>query len=296
VVLFVLHFDELGPATPRLPQRRFGALTQLAASAALHASLVVIAAVLTTAIGARSAAPRRPEAQDVSVQRLVFLAPEVPQIGRGGGGSGNREPGRIRAAQGVGPEAVTLRVRAPRSTAVPVTPPPLPPDEEVPSLPSVLLEAKPLASGILDTIGLPTAGTSSDTATGSGSGGGVGTGTGTGVGPGHGSGLGAGAGGGTGGGIYRPGGAVSAPRLIAQVRPHYTNDALRDKIQGTVVLEAVVRSDGSASHIRVVSSLDRGGLDEEAVAAVRQWRFEPGRLAGEPVDVLVTIMVDFWIR
>jgi TonB family protein len=137
---------------------------------------------------------------------------------------------------------------------------------------------------------------SSDTSTGPGSGGGVGSGIGTGTGSGRGSGLGPGAGGGTGGGVYRPGGAVSAPRLIEEVRPRYTSDALRTKIQGTVFLEAIVRSDGSPSHIRVVRSLDRGGLDEEAVAAVAKWRFEPGRLAGQPVDVLVTIMVDFWIR
>jgi protein TonB len=67
-------------------------------------------------------------------------------------------------------------------------------------------------------------------------------------------------------------------------------------IRGTVVLEVVVAADGCPSHIRVVKSLDRGGLDDEAVAAVAQWRFEPGRLAGAPVDVLVTIMVDFSIR
>jgi TonB family protein len=53
--------------------------------------------------------------------------------------------------------------------------------------------------------------------------------------------------------------------------------------------------DGCPSQIRVVKSLDRG-LDEEAMAAVAQWRFEPGRLAGAPVDVLVTIMLDFSIR
>jgi protein TonB len=89
---------------------------------------------------------------------------------------------------------------------------------------------------------------------------------------------------------------VSAPRLIEQVDPRYTSDALRNKIQGTVVLEAIIERDGRASNIRVLRSLDRGGLDEEAVAAVVKWRFEPGRLAGQPVDVLVTIMVDFWIR
>jgi protein TonB len=84
--------------------------------------------------------------------------------------------------------------------------------------------------------------------------------------------------------------------LIKEVKPTYTPQALLNRIQGTVVLEAVVTGDGCASQIRVVRSLDRGGLDEEAIAAVTQWRFEPGRLAGAPVDVIVTIMVDFLIR
>jgi protein TonB len=89
---------------------------------------------------------------------------------------------------------------------------------------------------------------------------------------------------------------VSAPHLVKEVKPKYTSEALRNNIQGTVVMEAVVTSDGRPSQIRVVRSLDRGGLDEEAVAAVAQWRFEPGRLAGAPVDVLVVIMLDFSIR
>jgi periplasmic protein TonB len=116
------------------------------------------------------------------------------------------------------------------------------------------------------------------------------------MGSGDGPGLGPGSGGSTGGGVYRPGGAVSTPRLIKEVRPKYTTEAFLKKIEGTVVLEAVVTGDGCASQIRVVKSLDRGGLDEEAVLAVAQWRFEPGRLDGAPVDVLVTILLDFWIR
>jgi protein TonB len=96
--------------------------------------------------------------------------------------------------------------------------------------------------------------------------------------------------------VYRPGGAVSAPRLIKEVKPKYTVEALRNRTQGTVWLEVIVTDDGCTSHIRVVKSLDRGGLDEEAVAAVAQWRFEPGRLAGAPVDVLVVVMLDFAIR
>ena len=84
--------------------------------------------------------------------------------------------------------------------------------------------------------------------------------------------------------------------MIKEVKPRYTTEALSHMMQGTVVLEVIVTADGCASQIRVVRSLDRGGLDEEAVSAVAQWRFDPGRLAGAPVDVLVTIMVDFAIR
>jgi protein TonB len=79
------------------------------------------------------------------------------------------------------------------------------------------------------------------------------------------------------------------------VKPAYTTEALSEKIHGTVVLEFVVQADGRPADIRVARSLDRG-LDEQAVLAARQWRFEPGRLAGRPVDVLVTLVLDFNIR
>jgi periplasmic protein TonB len=174
--------------------------------------------------------------------------------------------------------------------------PQLPAIVNVTSLPSLVLDAKAMASGVVDRIGLPSGGVLSSTSAGPGSGGGVGTGRGTGIGSGQGPGLGPGSGGGTGGGTYRAGGAVSAPRLIKEVKPKYTAEALLHKIQGAVVLEVVVMSDGRPSQIRVIKSLDRDGLDGEAVLAVAEWRFEPGRLAGEPVNVLVVIVVDFAVR
>ena len=84
--------------------------------------------------------------------------------------------------------------------------------------------------------------------------------------------------------------------MTTEVKPTYTVDALSDKIQGTVVVELVVQADGRPGEIRIVRSLDPRGLDEQAIIAVSQWRFEPGRLAGQPVDVLVTVMLDFRIR
>ena len=80
------------------------------------------------------------------------------------------------------------------------------------------------------------------------------------------------------------------------MKPHYTSDALLRKIQGSVWLELVVTREGRAGDVRVTRSLDPGGLDEEAVNAVQQWQFAPGRLAGTPVDVLVTVAIDFWIQ
>ena len=293
----MLHLDPLAPRTPRLPHRRLGAL-QVAASLALHVSLVVVAALIETTsapgVEFRRVGPTAVEQEQVP--HVVFLAPELPRVSGGGGGGGNQQPGPIRRAQGVGSDPITLRVRKEPPPAAPVTTASAPAVEEVPQLPSIVLDAKPLASGLFDQIGLPAGGVMSGTSTGPGTGGGVGTGSGTGIGSGRGPGLGPGSGGGTGGGIYRPGGTVSAPRLIKEVKPKYTAEALQNRIQGTVVLEAVVAGDGCASQIRVIRSLDRGGLDDEAVAAVAQWRFEPGRLAGAPVDVLVTIMVDFAIR
>jgi len=281
----VLHLDPLAPRPPRLPDRRSATLPPVAASVLVHAGVIGVAALVRIAAAPVVEPPRAAEALDRPVQHLVFLVPELPPSG-GGGGGGNQQPGPIRRAESAGADRVTLRVKKPAAASAAV--------EDAAPLPSVLLDAKPLASGIFEHIGLPIV-DASGTSTGSGSGGGVGTGTGTGIGSGQGSGLGPGSGGGTGGGVYRAGGAVSAPRLIKDVKPRYTNAAMVNKIQGTVALEAVVNAEGCATQIRVVKSLDPG-LDEEAIAAVAQWRFEPGRLAGAPVDVLVSIVLSFSLR
>ncbi|MGB7218946.1 MAG: TonB family protein [Vicinamibacterales bacterium] len=90
---------------------------------------------------------------------------------------------------------------------------------------------------------------------------------------------------------------VLSPRLLRQTQPQYTREALQARIQGTVVLECVIKADGTVGDIRVVQSLDRRfGLDEEAIAAARQWRFEPGTRLGQPVAVLARCELDFKIR
>jgi len=225
---------------------------------------------------------------DRDVIRDIVFIPHAPIPPGGGGGGGNRQAGPIRHGEGIGSDSITLRVATPASAAGTAT------DTTV--VQEVFLDAKPLASGSVDEIGLPLGGVSYGMSTGPGSGGGVGEGVGAGIGAGRGPGVGPGSGGGTGGGVYRPGGSVTAPRVITEVKPTYTDSALAQKIQGTVVLELVVRSNGRPSDIRIVQSLDPGGLDEQAIIAAGEWRFEPGRLSGEPVNVLVTVMLDFWIR
>jgi len=276
--------------SPRLPARRLITnVAPLAIAGAIHLLAVTLVALVLPA-GPRPTAGGEPApAPSIHVMlppRLVFVPNGPP--GGGGGGGGNRQSGPIRRAEGVGHDAYTLR-----TAKRPPTPGPLARESEVPPL---VLDALPLASGTAEQIGLPIGGVSYGTSTGPGSGGGVGSGVGTGLGEGRGPGVGPGSGGGTGGGVYRPGGAVTAPRLIAQVKPRYTNEALERRIQGSVWLELVVTRAGRAGEVRVARSLDPGGLDEEAIIAVRQWQFEPGRLAGAAVDVVVTVVMDFAIR
>ena len=130
---------------------------------------------------------------------------------------------------------------------------------------------------------------------GPGNGGGVGSGSGQGVGSGDGGGIGPGSGGGTGGGPYQPGAGIDPPTLVREVRPSYTDAARRQAIEGDVVLEIVVRSDGSVGNVRVRRSLG-GGLEQKAIEAVRQWRFMPAKRQGVPVDVVVDVAVEFKLR
>lgn len=87
------------------------------------------------------------------------------------------------------------------------------------------------------------------------------------------------------------------PTLVQRVSPQYTADAMRARVQGSVWVECVVLPDGTVGDARVVRSLDRVfGLDEQALAAARRWRFKPGRLNGQAVPVIVSIELTFSVR
>ena len=97
--------------------------------------------------------------------------------------------------------------------------------------------------------------------------------------------------------VYKPGNGVSLPRDITRVKADYTNEARDQRIEGTVVMDIVVRADGSVGEVKVTRSLDSVyGLDANAVKATKQWRFEPGKKDGKPVAVAVSVEMTFALK
>ena len=98
--------------------------------------------------------------------------------------------------------------------------------------------------------------------------------------------------------VYQPdGGSVTLPNVLKEVRPQYTREAMSAKIQGTVLLAIVVQSSGDVGDVKVTRSLDKEyGLDEEAIKAAREWKFEPGTKNGKPVAVQVTLELTFTLK
>jgi TonB family protein len=97
--------------------------------------------------------------------------------------------------------------------------------------------------------------------------------------------------------VYAPGNGVSVPSVVKQVKADYTQEAKDQRIEGTVLLESVVKSDGSVGAVAVVQSLDSVfGLDREAVKAMRQWEFKPGTKEGKAVAVKVVVEMTFSLK
>lgn len=274
----LLTADE-GSTFVLVPHKRAGAL---GVSVATHAAIIMLIVL---------AARHMPEAvkstlPDMPAYLITWL-PE-PGPGGGGGGGGNKSPEPPRKAELPGKDKVVVPVEQPKTPKLEDPEPK--PDQQL-TIPAKTIESgEQMLPGALE-------GRSAQLSQGTGTGGGGGTGQGTGIGPGQGSGLGPGWGGGTGGGAYRPGSGVTMPKVMREVKPMYTSDAMRAKIQGTVVLEAVVNPDGTVGNVEIIKSLDGTfGLDQEAIRAARQWRFMPGTLRGQPVPVLVTIELTFTLR
>ena len=239
-----------------------------AASATLHAAafLTLIAAMRMTSQG-----PVRDE-DTVSFmpQHVIFIPHDKVGDGRDQGGERSIVPPR--RAQAIGTDPISVPATAPQQPSTDST---IEPPEEASTIPAKPFgDATQTLVGVIDGVG---------TSLGPGE-----TGPGTSPGrdsPGFGEGAVTGA----------PG--VTLPVPILRATPKYTVDAMRARIQGVAMIECVVLPDGTVGDARVVRSLDRRfGLDEEAIAAAKRWRFRPGLLNGTPVPVLVTIELMFNVR
>ena len=85
---------------------------------------------------------------------------------------------------------------------------------------------------------------------------------------------------------------LSAPVALNKVDPAYPADLIRDQVEGTVVLYAIIRADGTVDSIRILTSVE-GRLDQSAVRALQHWHFRPGTKRGAPVDIEAVVQIPF---
>jgi TonB family protein len=300
---------------PPEPRRR--SAPSLIISGALHVAFV-LSLIVVASLGLLDASETEQVIKDPTPIHLVYLM--TPGPGGGGGGGGLKIPVPPARAERKAPIKILKKLSSPVPPVRKAPPPPKPPVEEPPKPvePPKIEPPKvdppkvdpPKPTPPVQTVQAPVVPAPADAASkpgvlnqppgpsaspGPGTGGGVGTGAGTGMGEGRGSGIGPGSGGGTGGGPFQPGAGIEPPTLLKEVRPLYTDEARRRSISGDVVLEIIVRRDGTVGNLRVIRGLG-AGLDEKAIEAVRQWRFSPAKRQGAAVDVVVEVSVEFKLR
>jgi len=256
-------------------------------SAIIHA--VLIGLLLSGVLVGHEVVQRAAQRQTVTLiapSPDTYALPTAKQEISGGGGGGDLDI--LPAPKG----------RLPKPALKQITPPAIIMRNEKPKLavePTVVIPPQVhVADNHMPNLGTSTAAPmpAAPPSNGTGSGGGIGSGSGGGVGVGHGPGVGAGSGGGIGGGVYKVGGGISAPQAIAAPDPEYTEEARRAKKQGTCVLWLIVDAAGHPRDLKVVRGLGLG-LDAKALEAVQKWRFQPALKDGRPVDVQISVEVEF---
>jgi len=239
----------------------------------------------------------------VEYTKLVDLAPQdidMPKAEKkagGGGGGGRNAP--TPASKGQVPKmSLTPPMIAPRPEPTP-RPPALAVQETIQVDPR-LQPPKIADMPIGDPKGVP-----GPPSPGPGSGGGIGTGKGGGIGSGDGTGLGPGTGFNTGGGNPSLGGGSNPnapatsvdqkPIALNNPSPRYTEEARKNKIQGTVRVRVLIGADGGVKQVRMVRGLP-DGLEEEAIRAAYQLRFRPAMKGGQPVAFWTPVDIEFNLR
>jgi protein TonB len=210
--------------------------------------------------------------------QLISLStppPMAPAKDAMGGGGGQRGPSPATKGQ------------LPKFAEQQITPPKVPVESRIP-MPNPSIEVQTnlkMANNNMPNIGLPNSPLIGNS---------MGNGSGSGLGGGNGSGLGIGTGSGYGGGLRKIGGGVSSPVVIFKVDPEFSEEARKAKFMGVVLVNLIVDSQGRPQNVHILRGVGMG-LDEKAVAAVRQYRFKPAKDAGKPVAVEMNVEVNFQI-
>jgi TonB family protein len=249
-----------------------------------HAAGAALVLLLLSSSHPRLVEPRNLTISSIDVTSYVPQSLKMPQTMGGGGGGGNHE--LVDASKGKLPKFDKLQITSPQKTLLD--------KPELPVPATVVMPVIKMPDANMPNLGIPQSSQVALASQGQGSGSGFGAGSGGGLGTGSGDGIGPGFGGGTGGGIYHPGGGVSAPQVIFAPDPEFSDDARRAKYQGICVVALIVDAQGNPQHVRVVRPLGMG-LDEKAVKAVRQYKFKPAVYHGHPVPVEVNVEVNLRI-
>ncbi len=250
-----------------------------------YVTLVAVLVLLSTIL------PEPPKLSRIAdLPNLIFVMTEGPGGGGGGGGELSEDPASVQKIEGEDKAKIAVAVETPEEKLI-FEDPDKPLEEEkeeevveedeVPEVVAPVVDQAPddtTERGILQ-------GQEQLLAS-------AGAGQGPGIGEGKGAGIGEGTGGGFGGGAYRMGSGVTAPIILRQVRPGFTEEALARKIQGEVILEVVILKNGSVRPVRVLRGLS-ADLNEKALEAASQWKFIPAKFKGQAVDLIAEIAIDF---
>lgn len=91
------------------------------------------------------------------------------------------------------------------------------------------------------------------------------------------------------------GGDVQPPEKVNAPQPQYTEIARKARVQGVVIVQAIINKEGDVTNVKVLKGLSMG-LDDEAVKAIKKWKFNPATLNGKPVDVYYNLTVNFRLQ
>ncbi len=259
------------------------------AGVSLVVHIAMIAALIAASIVGAKVVTQKPK-ETVTLIAPDLTPPQLPMTKKNattsGGGGGGGDHDKLQAPKG----------KLPKTAMEQITPPAVVIRNDNPKLPvepTVVIPPQIKLTSNMPNIGNPmSAVPSGPPSNGTGGGGGIGSGNGGGVGSGSGPGVGPGHGGGIGGGAFRVGGGVSAPRALDTPDPEYSEEARKAKYQGTCVLWLIVGPDGKPRDIKVARALGMG-LDQKAIEAVRNWKFEPAMKDGKPVAVQINVEVNF---